>query len=182
MIASTQRHPRQAGPPRGFTLIEILLALAVFSIGLLAIAGMQTSSVTGNSYSRMNTMAVEYAADYMERLLSLGVGLDLDKNGVDDDGDGTVDDDDEVLNYHDLRVGTHRPDDDTPDYDGDGVEDIDVHPLFDDIFDMEWTVAAAAFNPPGVATPSPVRRITMTVSWANGARFVRLTGLRAQAL
>ena len=94
--------PTTGVPVAGFTLIEVLLALAIFSIGLLAVASMQISSVTKNTSSRLNTMAVEYASDYMERLLGLGMDSDIIGNGMDDDLDGTIDDDDEVLGYPHL--------------------------------------------------------------------------------
>jgi prepilin-type N-terminal cleavage/methylation domain-containing protein len=56
---------------RGFTLIEVMIALAIFSIGILAIAGMQISSINGNSSARMQTEATTLAVERLERLIAL---------------------------------------------------------------------------------------------------------------
>jgi type IV pilus modification protein PilV len=56
---------------RGFTLLEVLFALAIFSIGILAIAGMQISSINGNSAARMQTEATTLAVERLERLSAL---------------------------------------------------------------------------------------------------------------
>ena len=64
---------------RGFTLIEGLISLAIFSIGILAIAGIQISSINGNSAARMQTEATTLAAQHLERLIALPYGdPDLD--------------------------------------------------------------------------------------------------------
>ena len=55
----------------GFTLIEILIALAIFSIGILAIASLQIKSINLNAAARMQSEATVAAVDCMERLLSL---------------------------------------------------------------------------------------------------------------
>ena len=55
----------------GFTLIEVLIALTIFSVGLLAIAAMQTSAIrmnsTGNRLSELSTVGIEK----FEQLMSL---------------------------------------------------------------------------------------------------------------
>jgi prepilin-type N-terminal cleavage/methylation domain-containing protein len=56
---------------RGFTLIEVLIALVIFAVGILAIASMQIKSISLNSAARMQTEATTAAVDRMERLLSL---------------------------------------------------------------------------------------------------------------
>ena len=60
--------PKNSG---GFTLIEVLLAITIFAVGILAIAGMQIKSINLNSAARMQTEATTAAVDCMERLLSL---------------------------------------------------------------------------------------------------------------
>ena len=55
----------------GFTLIEILIALAIFSIGILAIASLQIKSINLNAAARMQSEATVAAVDCMERLVSL---------------------------------------------------------------------------------------------------------------
>jgi type IV pilus assembly protein PilV len=56
---------------RGFTILEAVIALAIFSIGILAVAGMQISSTSGNASARFTTEAATLAQDLLERLLSL---------------------------------------------------------------------------------------------------------------
>jgi type IV pilus assembly protein PilV len=53
---------------KGFTLIEVLVGLVILAIGLLAIAGMQITSVRGNFYSSNITQASILAQDRMEFL------------------------------------------------------------------------------------------------------------------
>jgi type IV pilus modification protein PilV len=56
---------------RGFTLIEVLISLAIFSIGILAVAGMQIQSVNLNAKARMQTEATNLAVECLERLKML---------------------------------------------------------------------------------------------------------------
>lgn len=54
---------------KGFTLIEVLVALMVLTFGLLAVAAMQARSVRGNAQAVQMTKAVACAEDAMEKLL-----------------------------------------------------------------------------------------------------------------
>jgi prepilin-type N-terminal cleavage/methylation domain-containing protein len=56
---------------QGFTLVEVMIALAIFSIGILGVAAMQTSSVTGNASAMGYTEGSTWAMDQVERLLNL---------------------------------------------------------------------------------------------------------------
>ena len=53
----------------GYTLIEILVAMAIFSIGILAVASMQVAAVNGNATARYNNEASVLAQDQLERLI-----------------------------------------------------------------------------------------------------------------
>ena len=81
----------------GFTLIEVLIAIAVLSIGILALYTMQTNSIIGNSNANTLTTASTWASDQIENFISLqysntslndtdgdGTGQDSDGNGIDD--------------------------------------------------------------------------------------------------
>jgi type IV pilus assembly protein PilV len=52
----------------GFTLVEIMIALVVLSVGLVALAGLQISAVRGNAFSKRMTTAVSVADEKMEQL------------------------------------------------------------------------------------------------------------------
>jgi len=55
----------------GFTLVEVMIAMAIFAIGILAVAAMQINSINTNAAARMQTEATSVASDAMERLLAL---------------------------------------------------------------------------------------------------------------
>lgn len=55
----------------GFSLIEILIAMAIFSIGILGVAQMQIAAIKGNAAARMLTDTVVQATDQIELLLLL---------------------------------------------------------------------------------------------------------------
>jgi type IV pilus modification protein PilV len=52
----------------GFTLLEVLFALAIFSIGLLAIIGMTTMTIKSNFMSKNLTTAVHLAQNKLDAL------------------------------------------------------------------------------------------------------------------
>ena len=84
---------------RGFTLIEILIAITIFAIGILAVASMQISSINGNADAQRITDASTIAQDQLEELMALdyndpllndddndGTNQDANDDGIDDDG------------------------------------------------------------------------------------------------
>ena len=56
---------------RGFTLIEVLIAVAIFSIGILGVGTMQLRSTSGNTNARIGTEASVWAQDRVETLMLL---------------------------------------------------------------------------------------------------------------
>jgi prepilin-type N-terminal cleavage/methylation domain-containing protein len=55
-------------PNAGFTLVESMLTLAIMSMSLLALAGLQITALRGNALSRSITTAVAIAAQRLEQL------------------------------------------------------------------------------------------------------------------
>jgi type IV pilus modification protein PilV len=81
----------------GFTLIEVIVALAILTIGILAVNAMQTAAVRGNMAASDITIASTWAADRVEQIFGMeyddfedlnGNGLrstqDTDDNGIDE--------------------------------------------------------------------------------------------------
>jgi prepilin-type N-terminal cleavage/methylation domain-containing protein len=56
---------------KGFTLIEVLIAVAIFSIGILAVASMQIGSAGRNTNARISTEASIWSRDQVESLMLL---------------------------------------------------------------------------------------------------------------
>jgi type IV pilus assembly protein PilV len=56
---------------QGFTLIEVLIAISIFAIGLLAVATMQISAINVNSTAGQITTRMTWAQDKLEKLIAL---------------------------------------------------------------------------------------------------------------
>ena len=56
---------------KGFSLIEILIAMIILAIGLLALAKMQVTAMHGNAFSSTTTDATTVAQDALEQLMTL---------------------------------------------------------------------------------------------------------------
>lgn len=88
---------------QGFTLVEVLIAMAIFAIGILAVGSMQISAIKTNANARNSTTVVTYAKDRVEDLMALAydhTDLDpalnphaptADADGIDNDEDGRID-------------------------------------------------------------------------------------------
>lgn len=59
------------GGQTGFTLIEVLMAMVVFAIGILGVAKMQISAINGNAGAMALTEKVSLASSQVERLMGL---------------------------------------------------------------------------------------------------------------
>ncbi|MBV5326181.1 MAG: prepilin-type N-terminal cleavage/methylation domain-containing protein [Chlorobium sp.] len=84
----------------GFTLIEVLVALFILTIGILSLHLMQLSSIQGNASANRMSIKTANAEDRLEQLLYLayndanfndavdkdGTDQDIDMDGVDDNG------------------------------------------------------------------------------------------------
>ncbi len=141
----------------GFTLIEVIIAVAVLTIGVLAANVMQTAAIRGNSTAQRLTAATTWGGDMVERIFSLP--YDAGSNGTDDDGDGQTDEADEDIfdsansPYTLASFAANGADDDN---DGTVDEADEGDP---DGYQISWTVQDD--------TPIPnARQITVTVNYA----------------
>ena len=55
----------------GFTLVEVMIGMAIFLIGFLAIGTMQIAAINGNAGAREATEAATRATDQLETLIAL---------------------------------------------------------------------------------------------------------------
>jgi prepilin-type N-terminal cleavage/methylation domain-containing protein len=62
---------KQVMNQKGFTLLEVLIALVVLAIGILTVGGMQTSAIRGNATASHLTIANASTTDLFERLLNV---------------------------------------------------------------------------------------------------------------
>lgn len=97
---------KQSAVQHGFTLIEVMIAMVILTIGILALFSMQITSLRSNAKANSMTTASSWATDRIEGLLSRpynctpfktrchdlddangdGTGQDPNNDGVDDDG------------------------------------------------------------------------------------------------
>ncbi len=76
---SSHQHRGQLECDHGFTLIEVLIAMAIFAIGFLAVWQMQIRAVNSNALGRDVTEAATLAASKTEELFGLNYSnADLD--------------------------------------------------------------------------------------------------------
>ena len=107
----------------GFTLLEVVVAVSILTVGLLAIATLQGAAIRGNSAAVGHSIAATVASDRMEKILA----MDKDSSELQDsDNDG-------LDGIHDTGAEAD-------------------HALTDQIisgmpFDIFWNVAADSPNP-----------------------------------
>ncbi len=70
----------------GFTLIEVLIAVVLIAVGLLAVAGMQTTAIRGNSFARDTTLGTQLAEEMIERIRVNALTTPENYDGIDTAG------------------------------------------------------------------------------------------------
>jgi type IV pilus modification protein PilV len=100
MMRANQNHDVRAAIHRnttskegGFTLLEVLIAVAILTFGILAVASMQVSAIRGNSQAWDVTEAATSAMDRIEKLMLADYDTDADLADTDTDGIAGLDDD-----------------------------------------------------------------------------------------
>jgi len=113
---------------KGFTIIEVLIAMAIFAIGILGVATMQISSINGNASVRKYSEAAAFAQDQIELLMSApfstmpmpaAASPSISISGADIMKDGYT-----VRTAYWIDIDADGEDDANIDMDGDGDNDI----------------------------------------------------------
>lgn len=69
---------------QAFTLIEVMVAMVIFSVGLLGLAGMQSLGMTSNQNAYLRTVAMQQAYNMSDRMRNnTGVGSGMEANKYD---------------------------------------------------------------------------------------------------
>jgi prepilin-type N-terminal cleavage/methylation domain-containing protein len=101
-----------AAGQKGYTIIEVMIAIAIFSIGILGVWALQHTSTRGNTNARNLTLSAACASDRLEQLIQLPYAhADLaagtttpaqDADGIDNNFNGEID---EAGESGPLRIG-----------------------------------------------------------------------------
>jgi len=99
---------------KGFTLLEVIFAVSILTVGILAVAAMQSTSIRGNASAWGTSEATTIAMGQIESLMDLPYDdADLEDLGVDSHGPitngrynitWTVDDDELISRTKTVRV------------------------------------------------------------------------------
>jgi len=75
--------------PKGFTLLEVLIALIILSFSLLALAGLMVTTTKNNASGNHVTEAATFAQDKLEELRAVKWENLIDGNNTDQQGGST---------------------------------------------------------------------------------------------
>jgi len=75
--------------PKGFTLLEVLVALIILSFALLALAGVMVTTTKNNAFGNYVTEAATFAQDKLEELRAVKWKNLVDGNNTDEQGGST---------------------------------------------------------------------------------------------
>ena len=132
---------------RGFSLIEVLVALLILSIGLLGLAALQTTSLQYNTGSYHRTQATYLAYDIIDRMRANSAAV------ADSDGNGY----DQPISTN-VTAGTNC---DTANCTSAQLALFDVKKWYDRTV---ATLPNAAVKPPTIQI-NATRKVTITINW-----------------
>ena len=90
---------------QGFTMIEILIAFIILSVGVLGLAGLQGSSIKSSNTAYMRTVATTQIYDFAERIRSNTKGHNLAIDG----GDNAYNQLSGIPSFLDCNIQTKLP-------------------------------------------------------------------------
>lgn len=146
----------------GLTLVEILVALLVISIGLLGVAGLHAYSLRNNHDALVRTHASALAADILDRMRANRTAVYVtDSDYVvgmgETPGGSSEEEESEAEAEAEAEAETEESED---------ADDEDVSVATNDL--IEWKNALAAQLPGGdgsVAIDLATRMVTVTIQW-----------------
>ncbi|MBW1773890.1 MAG: prepilin-type N-terminal cleavage/methylation domain-containing protein [Deltaproteobacteria bacterium] len=74
----------------GFTIIEVIVAISILTVGLLAVASMQVTGMHANAHARNVTEGINWAQDKLEELIALPYDDPNNLGLIDTDNDGLL--------------------------------------------------------------------------------------------
>ena len=132
---------------RGFSLVEVLIALVIMSVGMLGIAGLYVHSMQAGRTSMLRHHAVTLAGDVADRIrANPRAGIAYQGGGADGNCvSGVVNCDEVAMAGHDIMLWEQQADDTLPTGDVEIIfDDSGVPPVY--TINVTWTEPGA--NPP----------------------------------
>ena len=147
----------------GVTLVEAMIGLAIFAIGVIAVCGMQIAGTNGSSVARQYTEASTIGMDKIEELIALPFNTFdpalINSDLVDTDGDGCkgcAEDSPEYLGLFDATPATA----DHTDTDPSGRYTIYWNIADEDLSDYTKTVSViVVWNGTGMQRSVSIQRV-----------------------
>ena len=142
---------------RGFSLLEVLLGISVFMIGMLGVTALNISSLKSNTFSGNLSEASLIAATKIEELMAMDFDDVLFFSDIDDDGNRVTDRDVNDDGIDDNPANNFGLDDTgaDADYEDSGVGKVGM-------FTVYWNVAE---NEPISVSPQRTKTINVIVEW-----------------
>ncbi|MGI9202250.1 MAG: type IV pilus modification protein PilV [Woeseiaceae bacterium] len=142
ILASSTRHRHN-----GFSLVEVLIALVVLSVGMLGVAGLYVQSMQASRTSMLRHHAVILAGDVADRIrANPRAGVAYQGSGRDNDCvSGFVNCDESAMAGHDILLWKQQA--------AESLPDGDVQITFDESGDLPTYLIVVIWSEPGSLTP-----------------------------